>query len=200
MYVESNKKRCKKCGRELISEKNFCMECRDSPILMNIDFCLPLHSYILSDKEILHKWKNESERGFSLFFANLLYIQLQKNFPNIPIVPIPPRPKKIYKKGWDQINDIVNHLKKNKDIKVINILKRKTDIQQKKLSRDQRLSHKANIYQITDYYKKNKSLIPSKVVLLDDIITTGATLEYCGELLKKAGVKKVFAITIYSVD
>lgn len=192
--------RCKKCGRELISEKNYCIECRENMILQNIDFCFPLHSYLLSEKEILHKWKNESIRIFSFFFATILAKTILSNFPNTPIVPIPPRPNKIKKKGWDQIDDLVFYLKQYKEIKILRILKRETNIQQKKLNRNQRLSHKANVYKINYNYINKKFIIPQKVILLDDIITTGATLESCGELLKKLGIKEVFAITLYSVD
>ena len=42
--------------------------------------------------------------------------------------------------------------------------------------------------------------VPKTVVLLDDVITTGATVEQCGKILKSLGVEKVFALSIFIVD
>ena len=42
--------------------------------------------------------------------------------------------------------------------------------------------------------------IPEEVWLLDDVSTTGATIESCSYVLKSAGVKKVYAVTLFTVD
>ena len=41
---------------------------------------------------------------------------------------------------------------------------------------------------------------PEKVILVDDVFTTGSTLEACCQALKSAGVKKVFCVTLFIVD
>ncbi|MDE7392086.1 MAG: ComF family protein, partial [Treponemataceae bacterium] len=41
---------------------------------------------------------------------------------------------------------------------------------------------------------------PPAVVLVDDVMTTGATIESCATQLKRFGVKKVYALTLFAVD
>ena len=48
--------------------------------------------------------------------------------------------------------------------------------------------------------KKNKGVFPSEVCILDDVSTTGATLECCSKLIKEAFETKIIGITIFIVD
>lgn len=189
--------RCNKCGRELISEKNICMECRtDENILKNIDFVFPLYQYKLWKKELLFQWKIKENRSLSKYFAKKISEIHSKYFNNIPIVPVPPRPGKIKSKGWDQIQELCNYLEYFYDVKIENVLKRINIQEQKNLNRKERLEHIEKAYAIKNTNKK----LPEEVVLLDDISTTGATLESCGKILKNYGVKKVYGITLFSAD
>jgi predicted amidophosphoribosyltransferase len=46
----------------------------------------------------------------------------------------------------------------------------------------------------------SKKELPKKVVIIDDILTTGVTLENCALALKNAGVETVCAITVFIAD
>lgn len=59
-------------------------------------------------------------------------------------------------------------------------------------------SSKIRINKIKELFflpEKNANKFSGKVYLIDDVYTTGATMNYCSELLKKAGFKKVIAIS-----
>ena len=103
---------------------------------------------------------------------------------------------KIKKMGWDQVEEIAAILENIYNIKVQRLLQRNSTKQQKKLHRQERLSTIGTSYSL----KQEVYDVPQKVVVLDDIITTGATLESCAKVLKEAGVKEVYGISLYSVD
>lgn len=112
------------------------------------------------------------------------------------IVPVPPRKGKIRKNGWDQIEELCSFLEKRYGLKVFRLLERNTSGQQKKLSRQQRLESIKTAYSL----KPGIFKLPQSVCLIDDVCTTGSTLESCAEILKKAGVQKVNAVTLFTVD
>ncbi len=194
--IEAKEKRCTICGRLLLSEKETCLECRENEInmLSNFTSIFPIHPYVLWKIELLFAWKSANARCFTPFFAETLYTILQKYYSEIPIIPVPPRQGKIKKKGWDQIQDLCIFLEKYYNATILNVLKRETISEQKKLSRTQRLENSKN------YTLTTKNIpIPKEAVLIDDVMTTGATLKNCSEILKKAGVERIHAVTLFYV-
>ena len=72
------------------------------------------------------------------------------------------------------------------------LIKTKNIIEQNKLNKEERAENVKNVYKIT----KNKEIIDKNILLIDDIFTTGATLNECSKMLKQAGTKKVDVLTI----
>lgn len=189
------KERCQCCGKELVCMKGKCMKCREEPVLKSTDSVLPLFSYRLWNRELMFRWKMQEERSFSPLFARLLYDVLRK-IEVEAIVPVPPRKGKIRKNGWDQIEELCAFLEKRYGLKVCRLLERKTSGQQKKLSREERLETIKTAYSL----KPVTSKLSQSVCLIDDVCTTGSTLESCAEILKSAGIQKVIAVTLFTVD
>ncbi len=189
------KERCQCCGKELVCMKGKCMKCRESPVLKSTDSVIPLFSYRLWTRELMFRWKMQEERSFSPLFAGLICQLLRKTGDKI-IVPVPPRKGKIRKKGWDQIEELCLFLEKRYGFRILRILERNTSGQQKKLSREQRLESIKTAYSLKPY----SGQLPQTVCLLDDVCTTGSTLESCAEILKAAGIKTVKAVTLFTVD
>lgn len=198
-------KRCKYCGKELISTVNSCMRCREEPVITHCDSVWPLFSYRLWNKELLFKWKIQGERCLTNLFSNFVFQALKKLDYKI-IVPVPPRKGKIRKNGWDQINDLCLFLEKLYGYKVLKLLDRHSLKQQKKLNREERLETIKSAYSLVPQKKLSKELkktggnLPAEVCLLDDVCTTGATIEACAKILKEVGIEKVNVITLFIVD
>lgn len=191
--------RCSKCGRILISEIGTCLECREHPSLTSLDALYPLHSYSLWKRDLAFAWKMEGQRRLSPLFARLLYdamcsLGLEKKL----VVPVPPRPGKLKIEGWDQIEELSRILSGRHGVRTLALLERKTSLEQKKLGRDERLGAAGAVYAISSFAKERVKF-PEEVVLLDDIVTTGATMEKCAWLLREAGVQKVSGIALFKV-
>ncbi len=206
------KEHCDICGKELISSTNICFACRHNPILKNTTQVFSIYSYRLWMKNMIYQWKMGGDRTFSFIFAKMMYDKLQEisriyPFPfKIPVVPVPPRPGKIKEKGWDQILEICDILQKLWNVPVLRILKRININQQKNLGKEDRLKIIGTAYSVkssSDIQKivvKQCQKFPESVIIVDDILTTGATLESCAEILKGIGIKNVFALTLFIVD
>lgn len=190
---------CSCCGKKLISENDICMECRSLPLLVHTNGVFPLFSYRLWNENLLCRWKLNGDRGITAFFASLAAArlkQLEQMYGELKIVPVPPRPGKIRKQGWDQIQELTSVLRSVYGFSICNVLERRSEIQQKTLDREERLRSIGNGY----FIKEDCGTLPSAVCIVDDVLTTGATIESCATRLKEAGVSEVFAVTLFSVD
>ena len=181
------------------------MICRETPVLKSTDRVIPLFSYRLWNRELMFRWKMQEERTFSPVFARLLCEVLRKTEEKV-LVPVPPRKGKIRRNGWDQIEELCSFLEKRYGFKVLRILERNTSGQQKKLSRTKRLESIKSAYSICPpevlehTLKPFNGRLPEVVCLIDDVCTTGSTLESCAAILKKEGIKTVNAVTLFTVD
>lgn len=187
--------RCKICGKLLISEHGICLNCREERLTSHIDRTFSIAPYLLWKKDLLFEWKTAGNRNLGFFFTHILAEVISREFPNIPLVPVPARPQKIKIKGWDQIADLSYYLKMLYKIRIVPVLERVSEFEQKKRNRAERIAGLGSTY-ILNNRIKNLNQYPC-VLLLDDIITTGATLETCAAVLKQAGVKKIYALTLF---
>lgn len=200
-----NINRCEKCGKELISTENSCMQCRDTKVLIHTDSVFPIFSYRLWNKELLFLWKIQGIRSFSKYFASLFYKVIKEKKYDF-VIPVPPRPGKIKENGWDQIDEVCKFLKYFYKINILNLLERVSTQQQKKLDREGRLESINSAYRLKDKLLLEKELkgLDSfeklKICIIDDVCTTGSTIESCSKLLKKIGFQKVEAVTLFTVD
>lgn len=197
--------RCKICGRPLISTKDSCPSCRESPVLKNLDSTLPLFSYRLWNKELLFLWKIQGIRTLSAFFAKVCSQALDKHKVKY-IVPVPPRPGKIQKNGWDQIDELCSFLELRYGFCRLNLLQRTSNLQQKKLGRTERFQKSELSYCIKNQKELKKELrksggsFPEAVCIIDDVSTTGATLEACASILRaQDGIKSITSLTLFIV-
>lgn len=191
---------CKICGKQLISENEICMECREEALLNSVDGAFPLFSYRLWNASLLRRWKLEGERVFSGFLAGLLderLAQLKKKFGDFAVVPVPPRPGKIRREGWDQIEELCTFLEYRYGWNVMRLLVRNTNVEQKTLDRRQRMKMIGKAYSLN---AKKASSVPETVCIVDDVLTTGSTAEACAQELKKYGCRRVLVISLFCVD
>ncbi len=183
--------RCERCGRPLVSAIGLCVDCRTVSPLQMLDRVYPLYPYDLTAQELLAAWKISGNFGLTAVFAGAMARELSR-FPGIMVIPVPPRPGKIRKKGWDQVDLLVQRLDTGYGIRVNRCLRRTSTIQQKGLGKIERYNNlKGNIVYI------GKGSIDVPVMLVDDLMTTGATLETCAAALKEKNCPAVFAMTLF---
>jgi ComF family protein len=143
-------------------------------------------------KDIIHSLKYEHRRSIAPPLGRLMSecgAELLRDAD--AVVPVPLHPRRQYERGFNQAEDLAQHL----GVAVLPLLKRvvftKSQIELPKHARSE------NVRNAFAFRADPRSLIPDPciVVLVDDVSTTGATLEACARVLKANGVKEVRALT-----
>jgi len=183
--------KCMICGKPLISEAETCLSCRNAR--HSYDRLWMLFPYTGKFRKLLTAYKFEKKLPVADFFAEKI-AEVIKNEPlleNAVIIPVPPRPGKIKEAGWDQVDYLVKRLKKYlPGASVSHILKRGKSKVQKQLNRLERLENlKGRI--------KINGNAPNTVLVIDDVVTTGSTMEVCSKVLKEGGAQIVYGICLF---
>ena len=147
-------------------------------------------------RSLLHKlkYKGRNDIGIELgkMFGNDLINSLYNNID--VIIPVPLHPAKLKIRGYNQSEQIANGIGKRMNVPVINnALKRvvNTNTQTKQARFDRWLN-------VEDIFKYNISsnLLNKNILLVDDIITTGSTVEACVNAIHKEIECKIFAVSL----
>lgn len=183
--------KCMKCGKQLYSEsEEYCMDCKKK----SHEFTqgVGVFSYDKNIKGAMYRFKYSNKREYAQFFGNILaarYGYLMRRWNVEVIIPIPLYRTKYLKRGYNQAELIAKELSKQMKIPVdskLLIRCRKTRAM-KELNDEERLKNLQNAF------KLSKSIVKYKrVLLVDDIYTTGATMDACAGILKEGGVKDVY--------
>ncbi|MDR0589071.1 MAG: ComF family protein [Spirochaetaceae bacterium] len=201
VFSLGDENRCSLCGRPLISEKDRCLPCREGGERC-FDRAFAVFPYTGAYQKLLRAYKFGTSRSLGNFFVEKLRESLSF-FPlgemkNPCWVPVPPRPGKLRRYGWDQVEYLARLLEKQYrepgapagGLPVYRCLKRFSAQTQKGLNRENRRTNLRGRIRCT---KKP----PSEVFLFDDVITTGATLDACAGALKEGGAEKVYGIGLF---
>ena len=98
-------------------------------------------------------------------------------------------------RGFNQSQVLAELLAAKLELSCLPILKRAGNtIAQAKLNRVDRLRNLQNVFKLNS--KLNVYPLPSKVIIVDDVITKGATLEQCAKVFRQNGVNKIYGLTI----
>lgn len=194
--VFSEKGRCLKCGRPLVSKHEICSECGKKLYFSYLDRAFPLFPYQGWGRNFMTSWKLSEERNLVFFPAEILGIIIKMFFPGYTLVPVPPRKGKLRSTGWDQIDDLCRILERVYGVENCPALRRTNYLQQKKLDRLHRINGLKGKIEVSVTGKK-KIGNGSKVLLVDDVMTTGSTLETCAEVLKGLGAGRVEAVVLF---
>lgn len=187
--------RCKKCGKPIRNENSeFCFDCLVGRHSYERGMSLWKHEKQV--RSSIYRFKYQNQRIYSRFYAE----ELAKKFGKYVIqwdisliIPIPLSRKRRKERGFNQAELLVLELSRLLGIPNDTAhLRRIVDtVPQKKLGIDERRGNLRNAFLWTGQRISEKN-----VLLVDDIYTTGNTIDSASRVLKKAGAEKVYFLSI----
>jgi ComF family protein len=206
---------CPGCNKKLLTDENpVCIECLSS-ILIADEIRLEDEydrnfstSKIIKDfysrfvfetdktlQSVIHALKYQKKFKLGIFLGEILSEGIKtRNWQVDLIVPVPIHPLKKVERGYNQSDYIVKGLSKSLNIPYSTKLIKRTrhTESQTKLKMNARAQNVADAFVV----RNPKKINGKNILLVDDIITTGATIQECGRALVKGGVKTVYACSV----
>ena len=110
------------------------------------------------------------------------------------IIPVPIHKKRKNERGYNQSELIAKEIAKNvKEINYQNPLKKtKNNERQSELKKDERKQNVKNVYEI----QKAQIIQDNRIILFDDIYTTGSTADECAKILKENNARDILVLTL----
>jgi competence protein ComFC len=185
---------CSICGED--KRKCQCVGIRGAK-----DYCFLFWYDSLLSSELVAKIKYLGERRYVSFFGKLLANEignLQSMRGCKGVCYVPRSKENIRMRGFDQSKLLAESIAFYLGLPLIHCIKRSgRSEEQKKLSGEERLKNVKNKFSM-DYVQLvgEGGEIPSKLLLVDDVVTTGSTVKECTFLLRKSGVRNVIVASI----
>jgi len=186
--------RCKKCGKPIRQkEAEFCYDCEREDLCYEQGRSLWIHKMPVSSSIYAFKYKNRRVYG------EVYGREMAKMFRKIirlweidVIVPVPLHRKKQKKRGYNQAEILAKEIGFRVGIPVDTTLikRKKNTVPQKEFTRKERKKNLKNAFEVTGKVEGKR------VLIIDDIYTTGSTIDSISILLKKAGAEKTYFLTI----
>lgn len=183
--------RCYHCRQRVTDGVNqsLCSNCRPNSPLDNM-WAGTFYDGVA--KQLVYKLKFERLSSASRSMTAVIHRRLPDLPRDLIIVPVPTATKRVRQRGYDQARLLARQLAKLQHLRYQRLLGRLRQTRQVGAQRQQRLEQLQSVFYL---YKQAgpKRRLPRRVLLIDDILTTGASLESAARVLKQAGVQHVDA-------
>ena len=196
---QHDKLACICCGIELPppnkilgSPGHRCLECINTPPSFDLSFCLAPYAGQL--KTAVQQLKYQRRLAYATGLAHLWNRLMSKHLAQLPpayLLPVPLSRQKLAERGFNQCWEIVKHLTLPKHLKVLpNVLRRRhSKVKQISAGRLERQQALSGLFYFEPRYAA--LLAQQAVIVFDDVMTTGATLNEIARILKTIGVLRV---------
>lgn len=186
---------CEHCGRKTIADEKYCSTCKGR--LIFTDKARSVFNYQKPVDALIRKAKYDNKRYLLDMFAEHLANAYFKNYFNADYLCFVPMTKKREKnRGYNQSKILAEKLSQKTGVPVFYEVEKIKDTQnQAKLSAEARRKNLTDAFKVID----KKTITGKKILIIDDVTTTGATAEAVATKLKKAGATIVELLTVASV-
>lgn len=189
---------CTRCGVPFpsrVGENHLCGDCLTRKRYFTIARAIGYYEGSL--REVLHRWKYEEKTYLTPFFGEKLEEGFFRYWPHQTfdlIIPVPLHPKRLKERGFNQALLLVKELSRRTRIPYAKrILQKKLPtLPQVLLNGEAREKGVRGSFHI----QHPEEIKRKRILLVDDVYTTGATVNECSRLLLKAGAEQIDVLTL----
>jgi competence protein ComFC len=196
-YFHPELGRCRQCGKLIVQDRIECMDCAEGRGPKGLNQVVAWGHYTGAWREFIQSVKFKSQpyrlKRIAQPFSDWAIRELPP--PNL-LVPVPMHFERLAERGFNQSAGIASLLHWELGIPFIEVLERVCfTVPQVGLNRSERLHNLEGAFRITSL-EYERIIQGARIWLIDDVTTTGATLEACATELKKGGASEVFGLTL----
>jgi competence protein ComFC len=195
---------CQSCGEMFAGKIDGPFECPNcGDLSFAFEFARPAMVRDARTLELIHRLKYHRQIHLAGELAGLARESLAD--PRLgaalagswPLVPVPLHRKRLRHRHFNQAEEIARVLAGHTGLPVLKALcrVRRTDTQTR-LTRKQRMENLRGAFEITRHGRRWIESSPHGAVLIDDVLTTGSTVNECAKILRRAGFRQVVVITV----
>jgi ComF family protein len=190
---------CPGCGKPFGSEATLshspthrCGDCRERPRGFDAAFSVCWYDGVLAEAVRLLKYHGKPRLSRPL--CEVMSVGLKRLPPIETILPVPLHPKRLREREFNQAALLAKGLRRytGARLDLLTLHRERWTPPQVELSGPERVKNVRKAFRVV----RPERIAGQALLLVDDVYTTGATLEECAKALKKAGAKTVYALTL----
>ena len=180
---------CKECYPkiDLISKNEVIVKNYNNKFFIDLKVCA---NYNEVEKKLISDFKYNNNPHISKNIAEIMYNYLKIDTYKIDcIIAVPLYEKKLKQRGYNQALEICKHLGRLMELKVYkkNLIRKIDTMPQNDLSFLERIINQDGAFEV----KNPREIVNKRILLIDDIYTTGSTVDSCAKELMENGAKEV---------
>ena len=189
----NNQNVCERCGEKIDDLAKFCNSCKNNND-RHFDKARAVFNYTDEIVNLIHNMKFNQKRYIARYLSEYLLDEFERhNWKIDVIVPIPMSEKRRKEREYNQSEELCYAFKQNGyNVDFEHFIKAVDTPHQTNLTKKERMKNLKNSFAVID-----KSVFKNKnVLVIDDVYTTGSTMEEASAVIKKAGAKEVYCLTV----
>lgn len=189
---------CCRCGKPIEETEMFCKNCEEREYTYISGRAAALYNGVMQESVARFKYGGRQEYG--AFYGELLWRRegdwIQKIQPDL-LVPVPLHPARYRKRGYNQAQILAEQLAGYADVPVADglLVRKKKTLPQKDLSWRERMQNLQHAFQM-DVGVRRLYAYAKCAIIIDDIYTTGSTIEACSRVLGEAGFDRIYFLSL----
>lgn len=190
---------CASCDQPFVSSaatayspNHRCWHCQERP--PSFERAWTLFPYLPPLREAICSFKYQRKYALARPLARLMISALPSGIEVDTIIPVPLHPTRLRSREFNQSLLLADQLSRHlaKPVSATQLVRSSATVPQTTLTRQERLRNLRNAFEV----RRPQDLKEKRILLVDDVFTTGTTLNECAKSLRNAGSGPVFALTL----